>query len=218
MVEDPGICRHCDTGRGLRLVRAGLVSVLWMSLFASCGTVANTSRRMGNSVVRLWPFAGNENPKNSAEKAAPGRSSNPAKDSVSIGEIIYVQREQGFALIKSTYAGRLATGTEIRGHLATGEEASTLRCSPERKPGFIVADIVSGDPQAGHVAFVAQVAVQTTEAGAVVVPGAATSGRSTRVIPGLAPSGSGTAGGDDLPPLPDFPSVPVEELPDFPID
>jgi hypothetical protein len=211
--------------------RRTVVSVggVWMVTLAltlgltGCGTIANKTGRLARSVGRLVPWSGKKEKDNLDQKSKESQHpKKPLEDSVKIGEIVYVHREQGFALIRSTYDGRMATGTEIRGHLPTGKETCVLRCSPERKSGFIVADIASGDPQVGQFAFSSRAAIQTTEAGSVDVPGAARPNRSTRSIPGLSPSGAGSTGVDELPPLPDLPSsspsIPLDELPDFPID
>jgi hypothetical protein len=201
-----------------RIGRVLVVLVLAGGL-TGCGTAANKGRRITNSLSRLMPWSGKKDVEKPKEVPEPPRPRSPAKDAVKIGKIVYVQRDQGFALIKSTYGDRLATGTEIKGHLENGQEACSLRCSPERKPGFIVADIVSGDPQERQVVFVAGSAIKATEAGSLAVPEAGTrTGLSTGAIQGLPPS----TGVDSLPPLPDFPetpdssAAPVDALPDFP--
>ena len=203
-----------------RRLLAVMLIMLLMGGLSGCGTVANKGRRMTNSIGRLMPWSGKKKEKEAANKEAemPERPQSPAKESVRSGKIVFVQRDQGFALVRSTYGSRLATGTEIKGHRPDGPEACTLRCSPERKPGFIVADIASGDPQEGQIAFVSQAAVRATEAGSVTVPGAGNGTMSTRPIPGLPPSSAGSTGVDTLPPLPDLPEVSIDELPDFPID
>ena len=198
-----------------------LIVVALVGGLSSCGTAVNKGRRMTNALSRLMPWSSKKEAEKPKETPEPPRPKSPAKDAVKIGKIVYVQRDQGFALIKSTYGNRLATGTEIKGHLENGQEACSLRCSPERKPGFIVADIVSGDPQERQVVFVAGSAIKATEAGSVAVPEAGTrTGVSSGAIPGLPPS----TGVDSLPPLPDFSetpdssAAPVDALPDFPID
>lgn len=174
---------------------------------------------MKNSLGRLMPWSGKKDVEPQKEVAEVPRPKKPARDAVKIGRIVHVQRDQGFALIRSTYGNRLATGTEIKGHLENGEEACSLRCSPERKSGFIVADIVSGEPRERQDVFVVRSAVKPTEAGAVTVPGPGSRTQTPRSIPGLPPMGPST-GVEQLPPLPDLPDekVSVEELPDFPID
>jgi hypothetical protein len=221
----PLVERHVaqrSAGRACRL----LLAFALVGGVTGCGTAANKGQRMKGSLARLMPWSGKKKdvdpPKETPE---PPRSKSPAKDAVKIGRIVYVQRDEGFALIRSTYGNRLATGTEIKGHLENGQEACSLRCSPERKPGFIVADIVSGDPQERQVVYVDGSAVKATDAGSVAVPGSGTrTSPFPTTIPGVPPS----TGVDPLPPLPDFladpedplgaPGATVDELPDFPID
>ncbi|MGK0190369.1 MAG: hypothetical protein ACI9R3_006194 [Verrucomicrobiales bacterium] len=205
-----------------QLCRVLVLSALVGSV-TGCGTAANKGRSMTNSLARLMPWKGKAKGKDDADsqklaEEAP-RPKKPARDALRIGRIIHVERDKGFALIRSKYGNRLATGTEIKGHLANGEEACSLRCSPERKPGYIVADIVSGDPQEGQDVFVDQGAVKVTESGSIAVPGPGSRTLSSRSIPGLPPMEAGSTGVDSLPPVPVLPdSVPMDELPDFPID
>ena len=163
-----------------------------------CGTVKNKSRRISRAAGGLFPWG-----KKKEEEATPVRAPQPATGAVRLGEIAYVHKEQGFVLIRSNYSKRMVSGAEIQGHLTTGEEVCTLRCSPEYKRGFIVADIVSGDPVVGHIAYAPEASVRLSNDGTVDVPGGPTTGTSP-IVPGV-PSGDGQFSPDDLPPLPDFP-------------
>ena len=70
-----------------------------------------------------------------------------------IGEICLVQRSLGFVLIKSSKL-KPPKGTILH-VIQEGEITSKakLRVSPERRPGFIVADIIAGEPTLGDWVF-----------------------------------------------------------------
>ena len=70
-----------------------------------------------------------------------------------IGEICLIQNSLGFVLIKSS---KVTPGKGVILHaIGKGELTSKakLSLSPERRPGFIVADIIEGQPALGDWVF-----------------------------------------------------------------
>lgn len=65
------------------------------------------------------------------------------------GTIRLVRNSLGFVLIQN-FGASPPPGSELFVHRTSeGQPVATLRVSPETKTGFLVADILSGDPQAG---------------------------------------------------------------------
>ena len=70
-----------------------------------------------------------------------------------VGEICLVQESLGFVLIKSAKV-KPSKGTILHVMRDGGiQEISKLSVSPERRPGFVVADIIAGEPNAGDWVF-----------------------------------------------------------------
>ena len=84
-------------------------------------------------------------------ETAPERS--PGGVSVPIGEIAYVNSDAGFVLVRTGKTIQLKQGTELEARLGMTPTA-ILDASPERKRGFVTADIVQGAPQLGDSVFV----------------------------------------------------------------
>ena len=64
-----------------------------------------------------------------------------------IGSITLVNEDLRFVLIDSALAPE--QGAKLKALSADLTETAVLRTSPEKKPPFIIADIVSGTPHAG---------------------------------------------------------------------
>ena len=152
---------------------------------------------------------GKEPADSTGEKPGSEITTAPGKDQTKLGRVAYVS-PFGFVLIESRYANRISAGTEIRGRSEDGAETCTLRSSPEKKPSFIVADILTGAPEIGHWAYAPEKSLDSMTSGNLDIPGA---GR----VP-LAPGSENQGPPDDLPPLPDFPASDPGDLPELELD
>ena len=85
----------------------------------------------------------------SAAKKRPG-----ALISLNVGNICLVNEESGFVLIDAVQTP--ASGTQLQAFSGAEQETALLKVSPERKPPFIIADIVRGTPHAGDRAVLAE--------------------------------------------------------------
>ena len=146
-------------------------------------------------------------------------STKPAKDHTKVGEVVYISPDLGFVLIKSSYASRISTGTEMRGRTSEGAEACTLRCSPERKRSFIVADILSGSPKVGYAVYAPKSSIESMASGNLSIPGRGGNPARPGVRVPVAPGSESPGPLDDLPPLPDLNSGDsVDSLPEMELD
>lgn len=66
-----------------------------------------------------------------------------------IGTVHLVQPAAGFLLIQSSRTLAVAPEAELMTYDAGGRPTGKLKLSPERKSGFLAADIVEGHPQVG---------------------------------------------------------------------
>ncbi|MFP6872805.1 MAG: hypothetical protein VCA55_04780 [Verrucomicrobiales bacterium] len=72
-----------------------------------------------------------------------------------VGSICMTREELGFVLIKAS-SKRLPEGCKLEiKRYGSSTVVAELLVSPEKKKGFIVADILSGHPQKGDLAFLA---------------------------------------------------------------
>jgi hypothetical protein len=87
-----------------------------------------------------------------------------------IGSVYMVREELGFVLIK-TVAVRLPKGykLDIKRH-GSSTIVAELLVGPEKKQGFIVADILSGHPEKGDLAFPALSQARGNDSGGVKIP------------------------------------------------
>lgn len=69
-----------------------------------------------------------------------------------VGTIMVVNEEQHFVLIDTESSFPAAVGTALKS-FSNGAETGVLTVSPEVKPPFMIADIVSGTPQKGDQVF-----------------------------------------------------------------
>jgi hypothetical protein len=69
-----------------------------------------------------------------------------------VGTIVVVNEEQRFVLIDTQAAVPPEVGTALKS-FSNGAETGVLAVSPERKPPFMIADIVSGTPRKGDQVF-----------------------------------------------------------------
>ena len=189
----------CSTGRGL-LIAAMALALSGCAIFGG----------------KNGPGSGDG--ENSADTAPVSRK--PADDDVKIGQIEYISPDMGFVLIKSSYASRVSSGTELLGRTAEGLETCKLRCTPERKRSFITADIMEGAPEMGHLVYAKGSLVRSDTSGDLGVPGGDGGGGTRPVRPGVrVPVGpDGTTAPDGLPPMPDVPGGNPGPLPDLELD
>jgi hypothetical protein len=69
-----------------------------------------------------------------------------------VGTIVAVNEEGKFVLIDTESSYAADVGTALKS-FTDGTESGVLTVSPERKPPFMIADIVSGTPQKGDQVF-----------------------------------------------------------------
>lgn len=71
----------------------------------------------------------------------------PTPPPVAVGKVTMVNQELGFVLIQSPVSPE--TGAALQSRDKDGGETASLRVSGEKKPPFIIADILKGKPHAG---------------------------------------------------------------------
>ena len=71
-----------------------------------------------------------------------------------VGDVSLVNEEMGFVLIDAIQSPR--PGTQLQAFSGSQQETALLKVSPERKPPFIIADILRGTPHAGDRAMLAE--------------------------------------------------------------
>jgi hypothetical protein len=113
-----------------------LVLILCLLLFA-CGNLQNLaakarSKRRAKALDKLGEAATQEASNRLGEKAA--------------GEVVYVDAEGGYALVRARNGLPLPTGEELE---CQSPGNGRLKVTPERKNMFYAADILSGGPQKG---------------------------------------------------------------------
>ncbi len=69
-----------------------------------------------------------------------------------VGVIVAVNETRGFVLIDTQASFPAPVGTALKS-FANGAESGVLTVSPQAKPPFMIADIVSGTPQKGDQVF-----------------------------------------------------------------
>jgi hypothetical protein len=69
-----------------------------------------------------------------------------------VGPIVMVDSGQHFVLIDTDTSAPAEDGTALKS-FSNGTETGVLTVSPERRPPFMIADIVSGAPQKGDQVF-----------------------------------------------------------------
>ncbi len=69
-----------------------------------------------------------------------------------VGTIVAVNQEQRFVLIDTGSSYPAEVGEALKS-FSNGAETGVLSVSPEVKPPFMIADIVSGSPQKGDQVF-----------------------------------------------------------------
>ncbi len=113
------------------------------------------------------------------------------------GTIRLVRDSLGFVLIKSAGSGDPPMGSILAVHRSGDREpVAELRLSPEKKMGFIVADIVSGKPEVGDTVLWSMPDAPPTPGPAPALPG----GEAEVILPpGLEQFKPPTF--DDMPPL-----------------
>lgn len=95
--------------------------------------------------------------KDEVKSGAPSDRS-PGGRSIPIGEIVFVNDKVGFVLVRSGRSLRLKEGAELEARQGATPTA-ILDYSPERKKGFMTADILRGTPNVGDNVFVREMAL-----------------------------------------------------------
>jgi hypothetical protein len=87
--------------------------------------------------------------KSQVEEATSPASEEPTYRRYPLGEITFVNAEEGFVLIKTSAATKLPEGSLIESRNTVSGALASLELSPERKRTFLVADIKTGQPSVG---------------------------------------------------------------------
>ena len=69
-----------------------------------------------------------------------------------VGTIVVVNEEERFVLIDTESSSSSDVGTALKS-FSNGAETGVLTVSPEHRPPFMIADIVSGTPHKGDQVF-----------------------------------------------------------------
>jgi hypothetical protein len=114
-----------------------LCLLLCALLLPACGSLYNLGQKARaksreKELKKLTEASASEASSRLGEKAA--------------GEVVFVDADGGFALIRARQGLTLETGQELE---ARGKGTARLKVTPERKNVFVAADIVSGIPQKG---------------------------------------------------------------------
>lgn len=140
---------------------AGLVFSVALTVFAA--SCARTSHQAAKSTgVAAKSAASTPPPSSAARTIAP----TPASAEIRLGVIKVIGSQGSFVLIETPSAA--VTAAIPAGHLlhcrtpGAMSSASTadLRVSPERRQPFLIADVVSGQPTVGDIAYLAADAPQ----------------------------------------------------------
>ena len=134
--------------RFMRFQRFAALAVLLVLPWAAvgCGAVARVTKGAKDRIGKIGSRSDAE--KANAEGAEPAPALAPQ---IRGGTIRLVRDSLGFVLIESsgTPPPPKSEITVVRGSRA--EPVAQLRVSPEAKTGFVVADILTGEPRAGDV-------------------------------------------------------------------
>ena len=87
----------------------------------------------------------------SGDPSSPAQSQQQAQHRL-VGTIVSVNEEQHFVLIDTESSYAAPVGAALKS-FTDGNETAVLTVSPEAKPPFMIADIVSGAPQKGDQVF-----------------------------------------------------------------
>jgi len=103
---------------------------------------------------KLWPHPAPAGTKKEAKTKKEGKPKKTpvARAPVVVGTIAVVNREDRFVLIDATAYSAASPGDSLT-CLSSAKEVSTVRVSSERRPPFLIADIVAGKPQVGDRVF-----------------------------------------------------------------
>lgn len=94
----------------------------------------------------------NRKPSAKAIAAQEERQKNQPRQPRLVGTIVSVNLDRHFVLIDTGSSYPAPVGTALKS-LSDGSETGVLAVSPEVKPPFMIADIVSGNPQKGDQVF-----------------------------------------------------------------
>ena len=112
-------------------------------LLASCGSISNlkakhAEKKQAKALEKAAKLVGEEKAKPPVTKA--------------VGEVSYVDEESGFILIRQLPGQKIVPSTPLLSRGRAGV-TSKLTSNPAAKGSFLVADIVSGQPQKGDAVF-----------------------------------------------------------------
>lgn len=122
-----------------------------LTIASICGMLALASLNTGcGSVSNLKAKYSQKKQQKALEKAAELAAEEKNKPAISqaIGEVSYVDEESGFILIRQLVGRKIAPNTPLfsRGRASV---TAKLMSNPAAKGSFVVADIISGQPQKG---------------------------------------------------------------------
>jgi hypothetical protein len=120
-----------------------VVPVLWLFLLGlpACGVAA----RAGKGLTSGLPLIGNK------KEAQP--EIGPAGAQVPLGEVSYVEANARFVLVRTGRTIKLKTGAALEAR-RNQERVAELSYSPEYRQGFLVADILRGNPAIGDLVMI----------------------------------------------------------------
>ncbi len=90
-------------------------------------------------------------PAKGRKNAAPQKTASAPEHRL-VGTIVMVNTQQNFVLIDTDTAAPAEDGTALKS-FSNGTETGVLAVSPQHRPPFMIADIVSGSPQKGDQVF-----------------------------------------------------------------
>jgi hypothetical protein len=108
-------------------------------------------------------FGGKEAEAGKETSESPGE---PTYKRFPLGEITFINADEGFVLIRAYGASRLPEGSLLEGRNAVTGQVTSLELSPERKRSFLVGDITAGQPAMGDRV---DLLIEVVEAGPVPI-------------------------------------------------
>lgn len=144
----------------------GLVSVVLCGCLGSgsgSGPAEGANKKGLFSKASAWLKEDSDAPKKGESTPAP----TPAlTQKLPVGSVHLVQEDARFVLIRSSRLTVIAPDAELITYDSGGRPTGRLKLSPERKSGFLAADIIEGRPQTGDRVLLYGVAAGAEPTGA----------------------------------------------------
>ena len=120
------------------------VTLVVLLLLSSCGTFRTVTGRLADGTADVLGLGRDE--ATEAENKAPEPVELP------IGKVHFVHPKGEFVLVKSGVVVQMTPNSRLEGR-TLGRKTSDLALSPERRSGFLVADVLTGRPEVGDAVF-----------------------------------------------------------------